>query len=231
MRKTAEIQQNHIETLPLFSTKDTGGRMTVFRPGQSIGRAAPFLPSLLAAAVLWALIGSVPFGALLGLAPTSEINLFLGHPVTVVITVLLLFVAIGVTARLYSRAIEQFGQYRVAGLFATLAVTGGLVAVSGILLVWTLTSDPSRPFNLEAIATSTTIPLELGAVVSASIALWGIISLLRLSDAITHARGRLQFASLPLVNKRSMFNSQILRHEHTSFILTYSTHQDDPTFE
>lgn len=102
MRDAAEGQQMHeqqepIETMPLFSTTDMKGKMTVLRPGRRIGRAAPLLPWLLAAAALWALTGSVPFGALLGLAPTPAIGMFLGHPVTVGVAVLLLFVAIGTT--------------------------------------------------------------------------------------------------------------------------------------
>jgi MFS family permease len=195
MRDTAEGQQKHgqqehIETLPLFSTTDKNGRMTMLPPGRRVGRSAPLMPWLLTAAVLWALTGSVPFGALLGMAPTPAISMVLGHPVTVGIAVLLLFVAISMTATSYSRSIEQFGQTRVAGLFATLSVTGGLAAVAGILLFWTLTSDLSRPFDLEAIATSQTIPLELGAVVGASFALWAAIALLRLPGSIAHARRR-----------------------------------------
>lgn len=183
-------QQEHIETPPLFSTTDKNGRMTMLTPGRSVGRAAPLMPWLLTAAALWALTGSVPFGALLGMAPTPAISMFLGHPVTVGVAVLLLFVAIGTTGVVYSRSIEQFGQTRVAGLFKTLSVAGGLAAVAGVLLLWTLTSNPSRPFDLEAIATSPTIPLELGAVVGASFALWAAIALLRLPGSIAHARRR-----------------------------------------
>lgn len=195
MKDTAEGQQkhgqqDHIETLPLFSTTDKGVRMTVLRPGSRVGRAAPLLPWLLAAATLWALIGSVPFGALLGLAPTPAISMLLGHPVTVGVAVVLLFVAIGATGGVYSQAVEQFGQIRVAGLFATLAIAGGLAADAGVLLLWTLTSNPSRPFDLEAIATSPTIPPELGAVVGAGFALWAAIALLRLPGSIAHARRR-----------------------------------------
>jgi len=183
-------QQEHIETLPLFSTTDKNGRMTMLRPGRRIGRAAPLMPWLLTAAALWALTGSVPFGALLGMAPTPAISMLLGHPVTVGVAVLLLFVAIGTTGGVYSRAVEQFGQTKVAGLFATLAIAGGLAAVAGVLLLWTLTSDPSRPFDLDAIATSPTIPPELGAVVGASFALWAGITLLLLPGSIAHARRR-----------------------------------------
>ncbi|RAV10910.1 hypothetical protein [Paenibacillus contaminans] len=183
-------QQEHFETLPLFSTTDKNGRMTILRPGHRIGRAAPLMPWLLTAAALWALTGSVPFGALLGMAPTPAINMFLGHPVTVGVAVLLLFVAIGTTGGVYSRAVEQFGQTKVAGLFATLAIAGGLAAVAGVLLLWTLTSDPSRPFDLDAIATSPTIPPELGAVVGASFALWAAIILLLLPGSIAYARRR-----------------------------------------
>ncbi|UKS25971.1 hypothetical protein LOZ80_31175 [Paenibacillus sp. HWE-109] len=195
MRNAAEGQQKHgqqehIETLPLFSTTDKNGRMTMLPPGRRVGRAAPLMPWLLTAAALWALTGSVPFGALLSMAPTPAINMLLGHPVTVGVAVLLLFIAIGATGGVYSRSNEQFGQTRVAGLFATLSVTGGLAAVAGVLLLWTLTSNPSRPFDLEAIATSPTIPLELGAVVGASFALWAAITLLRLPGSIAHARRR-----------------------------------------
>ncbi|WP_405081015.1 hypothetical protein ACI48J_26775 [Paenibacillus chitinolyticus] len=183
-------QQEHIETLPLFSTTDKNGRMTMLRPGRRVGRAAPLMPWLLTAAALWSLTGSVPFGALFGMAPTPAINMLLGHPVTVGVSVLLLFVAIGTTGGVYSRSIEQFGQTRVAGLFATLSVAGGLAAVAGVLLLWTLTSDLSRPFDLEAIATSPTIPPELGAVVGACFALWAALALLRLPGSIAHARRR-----------------------------------------
>ncbi|WP_231952492.1 hypothetical protein [Paenibacillus sp. AD87] len=94
---------------------------------------------------MWALTGSVPFGALLGLAPTTAISIFLGHPVMVIVAVVLLLVAIGATGGVYSRAVEQFGQTRVAGLFATLAIAGGVVTEAGVLLLWTLTSNPARP--------------------------------------------------------------------------------------
>ncbi|GGD90590.1 hypothetical protein [Paenibacillus nasutitermitis] len=183
-------QQEHIETMPLFSTTDKGGRMTLLRPGRRVGSATPLLPWLLTAAALWALTGSVPFGALLGLAPTPAISMLLGHPVTVCVAVVLLYIAISATAGVYSRAVEQFGQTRVAGLFATLAVAGGLAVCAGVLLLWMLTSDPSRPFDLEAIATSPTIPPELGAVVGAGFALWAAIALLRLPGSIAHARRR-----------------------------------------
>jgi len=183
-------QKEHVETLPLFSTTDKNGRMTMLLPGRRVGRAAPLMPWLLTAGALWSLTGSVPFGALLGMAPTPAINLFLGHPITVGAAVLLLFVAIGASGSVYSRSIEQFGQTRVAGLFAALSVTGGLAAVAGVLLIWTLTSDPSRSFDLETIATSPTIPLELGAVVGASFALWAAITLMRLPGSIAHARRR-----------------------------------------
>jgi hypothetical protein len=124
------------------------------------------------------------------MAPTPAISMLLGHPVTVGVAVLLLFVAIGTTGGVYSRAVEQFGQTKVAGLFATLSIAGGLAAVAGVLLLWTLTSDPSRPFDFDAIATSPTIPPELGAVVGASFALWAAITLLLLPGSIAHARRR-----------------------------------------
>ncbi|MEK4849041.1 hypothetical protein NST04_04090 [Paenibacillus sp. FSL H7-0756] len=183
-------QQEHIEMLPLFSTTDRNGRMTTLQPGRRIGRVAPVLPWLFATAVLWALTGSVPFGALLGLAPTPAVNIFLGHPVTVIVAVVLLIVSIGATSGLYSSAAQQFGQTRVAGLFRTLGVTGGLTVIAGALLLWTLTSNPSQPFDLEAIATSPTIPKELGAVVGAACALWAAIALLRLPGSTAHARRR-----------------------------------------
>jgi hypothetical protein len=190
MRNAAEGQNEQNEMLPLFSTTDRDGRMTGLRVGRRVGRATPLLPWLLAAAALWALTGSVPFGALLGLAPTPAISMLLGHPVTVGVAVVLLVVAIGATGGLYLRAVDQFGQTRVASLFVSLAVAGGLVAVAGVFLLWTLMSDPSRPFNLEAIATSPTIPPELGAVVGAGFALWAAIALLRLPGSIAHARLR-----------------------------------------
>ncbi|WP_405154575.1 hypothetical protein [Paenibacillus sp. FSL K6-0108] len=183
-------QQEHIVMLPLFSTTDRNGRMTTLQPGRRIGRVAPLLPWLLASAILWALTGSVPFGALLGLAPTPAISIFLGHPVTVSVAVVLLFISIGATSGVYSSTVEQFGQTRIAGLFGTLGVTGGLTVIAGALLLWTLTSNPSRTFDLEAIATSPTIPKELGAVVGATFALWAAITLLRLPGSITHARRR-----------------------------------------
>jgi len=183
-------QNEPIETLPLFSTTDRNGRMTALRPGSRVGRAAPLLPWLLAAVALWALTGSVPFGAILGLAPTPDIGMFLGDPITVGVAAVLLLVAIGAAGGVYSRAIEQFGQTRVAGLFATLAVAGGLFASAGVLLLWTLTRNPSRPLDLEALATSPTIPPELGALVGAGFALLAVFALLRLPGSIAHARRR-----------------------------------------
>ncbi|SDS75202.1 hypothetical protein SAMN05444162_2190 [Paenibacillaceae bacterium GAS479] len=183
-------QQEHNETMPLLSTTDKNGRMTMLGPGRRIGRTAPMLPWLLTATALWALTSSVPFGALLGLAPTPAINILLGHPVTVGAALVLLFFAIVATGRLYSQALEQFGQTRVAGLFKTLVFAGGLAADAGVLLFWMLTSNPSRPFDLEAIATSTTIPPELGAVVGFGFALLAAFALLRLPSSIAHARRR-----------------------------------------
>lgn len=179
-----------IETLPLFSTTDKNGRMTTLLPGRRVGRAAPLLPWLLAAATLWALTGSVPYGALLGLAPTHAAGMFLGHPLSVAVAVVLLLLAIVATGTLYARAAEQFGQTRVAGQYGILAAAGGLAAVAGILLLWTLASDPARPFDLEAIATAPTIPPELGAVVGAAFALWAVFALLRLPGSIAYARRR-----------------------------------------
>ncbi|MGY5346437.1 hypothetical protein ACXFAU_28815 [Paenibacillus glucanolyticus] len=195
MRNTVEGQQkhgqqDHIEILPLFSTTDKNGRMTALQPGRPVGRVAPLLSWLLAAAVLWALVSSVPFGALLGLAPTPEISKFLGHPVTVGAAVVLLLAAIGATGGLYSRADDQFGQIRVAGLYSMLSIAGGISAVAGVLLLWTLINNPSRPFDLEAIVTSPTIPPELGAIVGAGFALWAVIVLLRLPGSIVHAQRR-----------------------------------------
>ncbi|MFF2484581.1 hypothetical protein [Paenibacillus sp. NPDC058071] len=195
MRNTTEGQQKHgqqeqFEPMPLFSTMDRNGRMTMLRPGRHVGRVAPLLPWLLISAALWALTGSVPFGALLGLAPTPAISLFLGHPVTVGVALVLLFVVIGATSGVYSQAVEQFGQTRVAGLSATLAIAGGLATSAGVLLLWTLTNDPSRPFDLEAIATSPTIPPELGAIVGAVFALLAAIVLLQLPGSIAHALRR-----------------------------------------
>ncbi|WP_042167672.1 hypothetical protein [Paenibacillus gorillae] len=209
MSDAAKDQSNHEqqEMLPLFSATDTGVRMTSLQPGHRVGRASPLLPWLLAAALLWALAGSVPYGTLLGLGPTPEISKLLGHPVTVGAAVVLLFVAIGVTGGLYSRADQQFGQIRVAGLYATLAVAGGLFASAGVLLLWTLTSNLSRPFDLEAIATSPTIPPELGAVIGACFALLAVIVLLRLPGSIAHAR-------------RRQADIQRLRMEGSSFIGT-----------
>lgn len=120
-------QQEHFEILPMFSTRDKGMRMTVLRPGRRVGRAAPLLPWLLTAMVLWAMTGTVLFGTLLGLAPTPAIGTLLGHPVAVGAAVVLLFAAIIATTGLYSRAAGQFGQRSAAGLFAMLAVTGGLL--------------------------------------------------------------------------------------------------------
>ncbi|WP_433921130.1 hypothetical protein [Paenibacillus taichungensis] len=79
---------------------------------------------------------------------------------------------------------------RVAGLFATLAIAGGLVTGAGVLLLWTLKSNPSRPFDLASIATSPTIPPELGAVVGAGFALIAAIVLLQLPGSIAHAARR-----------------------------------------
>ncbi|MFF2093100.1 hypothetical protein [Paenibacillus sp. NPDC058174] len=200
-------QLAHIDMLPLFSTTDKNEQMTSLLPGHRIGRVAPVLPWLFAATILWALTGSVPFGALLGLAPTPEISKLLGHPVTVGVAVVLFFVVIGVTGGVYSRGVEQFGQIRVAGLFATLAIAGGLFAGAGVLLLWTLTSNPSRPFDLEAIVTSPTIPPELGVVVGACFALLAAYMLLRLPVSIAHAR-------------RRQADIQRLRAEGSSFIGT-----------
>lgn len=183
-------QQEHFEILPMFSTRDKGMRMTVLRPGRRVGRAAPLLPWLLTAMVLWAMTGTVLFGTLLGLAPTPAIGTLLGHPVAVGAAVVLLFAAIIATTGLYSRAAGQFGQRSAAGLFAMLAVTGGLAADAGVLLLWMRIMDSSRPFDFKTIATSPTVPPELGAIAGAGFALLAAIVLLRLSGSVAHARRR-----------------------------------------
>ncbi|GBF75542.1 hypothetical protein PA598K_03959 [Paenibacillus sp. 598K] len=197
----------------------------MLRPGRRVGRAAPLMPWLLTAGALWSLTGAVPFGALLGMAPTATINRLLGHPVTVGVAVLLLLVAISTTGTLYSRAMEQFGQTRVAGRLAALSVTGGLAAGAGALLLWMLTSDPSRPFDLEAIATSPTIPRELGAVVGACLALWAAITLLRLPGSIAHARQRQ--ADIARLRVEGLSYAGTL----TAVTFTHSWMRNDPLFK
>ncbi|HXH33595.1 MAG TPA: hypothetical protein VNJ54_04180 [Plantibacter sp.] len=180
-----------IDVLPQFSTTDRGGRMTALQQGQPIGRMAPLLPRALFAAVLWAVPSTVPFGAITSLAPNPTVSMFLGHPITVVAAIALtLFGALAQTMRLYERAMDSFGQPRVAGLLASAAVTGGIALGAGFLLVWTLASDPGRTIEFDALVNSSEIPMELGIVIGAASGLWCVFSIMRLFRAVAHARRR-----------------------------------------
>ncbi len=105
-------------------------------------------------------MSSVPYAALLGLAPTSAANMALGSPWAVAVALAIAFLALVLTVTLHQRVQRMFGQRRVAGLLASFTVTGGWsVGASG----WTIASyahTPTPPFDLEHIATSPTIPRE-----------------------------------------------------------------------
>ncbi|MEP6479700.1 MAG: hypothetical protein ABJB03_09935 [Rhodoglobus sp.] len=190
MTTNREVDER-VESLPQFSTTDRGSRMTSLRPGQPLGRLAPLVPRLLVAWALWALTSSVPFDALTGLAPSREVVMFLTNPITVAAAIVVaLFGALNQTFQLHSRAREAFGQARVAALLTTVAVTGGFATSAGILVAWTRASDPAHILNIEAIATSPEVPLELGALIGAAFACWCVIALLSLWGAVAHARRR-----------------------------------------
>ena len=196
-----------LERWPVFSTTDRGLKITSLEDGHSAGRVGPVVPLLVTGMVVWALASTVLFGGLLGLAPTPTASMFFGHPVTVGGGVVLVLIAMGLTVHLHARADEQFGQDRVALLFALVTVVGGIAAAGVTLLAWTLTTNPSYSLSLDSLVNSPTIPLEVGAVIAAALTLVAVFAALCLSRAVSHARARQHGIEYLRANGRKVFGT------------------------
>src|SRR5688500_17366876 len=104
-----------LERTPILSTTDRGARMTELAPGQPVGRVrAGHVLLLLAGAATWAAAASVPYAALLGLAPNHDLYLAMGSPWAVAGAAVTAFVAATITATLHGQLQETLGQSRVA---------------------------------------------------------------------------------------------------------------------
>ncbi|PZF83340.1 hypothetical protein [Jiangella anatolica] len=179
------------ERTPILSTTDRGARMTELAPGQPVGRVrAGHVLLLLIGAAAWAAAASVPYAALLGLAPSHDLYMAMGSPWAVGAAAVTAFVAATITATLHGQLRETFGQSRVAGLFSGLSV---LLGLCGSAIGWTVAgyaAEPTPAFDLDRIATSPEIPRELGVLAGALVTLLTLLLLARLALAVPHARAR-----------------------------------------
>lgn len=182
-----------VEIMPIFSTTDRGSRMTQLPAGRPVGRlTAGLVVRVVVCIATWAVASSVPYVAVLGLAPTPQMAQALGSPWAVVAALVLGYLAIWQSVRIHEIAKTEFGQVRVAGLLATLTVTAGHAVGAAWWLYASFEAEPLPPFDLEHIVTASEIPRELGAVIGGAFAAWAIITLCRLPRALHHARYRQQ---------------------------------------
>lgn len=188
------VASGQLEDLtPAFSTTDRGSRMTLLPLGQPVGKVdAALAAQVILCGVTWALASSVPYAALLGLAPTVPLGLALGSLWAVVSALVVLYVAILLATRLHGRAKGVFGQSRSAGLLTTLAITGGLAVGGGSWALVSFAIEPAPPFDIRNIATAPEIPRELGVLVGGVFAAWALWTLARIPGAVRHARNRQQ---------------------------------------
>ncbi|MEV6971660.1 hypothetical protein AB0M47_41840 [Hamadaea sp. NPDC051192] len=165
--------------------------MTQLLPGQPVGRVSSgLIRFMLLGMATWAVTSSVPYAALLGLAPTPGVSRALGSPWALAGAIATAFLSIVVNGNVHARAAAAFRQSRVSGLFNGLTVAGGL-GIGG--LVWTAASysrNPAPSFDLEHIVTSPTIPRELGVLVAVLMAALAVWMLIRLTAALRHVRER-----------------------------------------
>ena len=176
------------EMFPIVSTLDRGARMTQLPPGRSVGRfTGRLFARVLMCTTVWALVFSALYAALLGLAPTS-----VGSPWSMGVALIITYFALSSTIVLSERTWTTFGQARVAGLLTSTVVAGGFALSACGWLIISYSTVPQPAFDLHNIATSTTIPRELGAMVGAAAALWAVVALGRLVPALHHARSRQQ---------------------------------------
>jgi hypothetical protein len=188
-----EGSSDDVHDVPLLSTTDRGGRMTRLSPGQPVGRlSAGLVLRMLAAILLWAVAASVPFTALLGLAPSAEVAHALGSPWAVAAALVVGFFAVRESLNVRDRAKSTFGQARVAGLLAGLTATGGQAVGAAWWLAASVQAQPMPPLDLANIATAPEIPREVGALVGGFWAVWAFTQLVRLPGAVHHARSRQQ---------------------------------------
>lgn len=179
-----------LEMAPLISTTTRGGRITRVAPGRPVGRFdGQLLAHLVAGGTAWAAAASVPFGALLGLAPTTDADGSLSSPWATGAAIALTVAAIALTVRLRACARASFGQARVTHLVSSLAVTGGLATSAAAWFVAGLRFD-HPPFDLGNIATSATVPRELGVAVGAAFAAWTAVTMILLAVSVRGARSQ-----------------------------------------
>ncbi|MCP2322236.1 hypothetical protein HDA40_000743 [Hamadaea flava] len=176
---------------PILSVTDRGTKMTQLLPGQPIGSVNTRLIQLVLLGVAaWAVTSSVPYAALLGLAPTPGVSQALGSPWALAGAIATAFLALVTTGHVHARAAAALRQSLVSGLFNGLTVAGGLAAGG---LLWTAASytrNPAPSFDLEHIVTSPTIPRELGVLVAALMAALAVWLLIRLTAALRDVRER-----------------------------------------
>ncbi|NUR69522.1 MAG: hypothetical protein HOU81_01740 [Hamadaea sp.] len=176
---------------PILSVTERGTRMTQLLPGEPIGQVSGgLIRVVLLGMAAWAVASSVPYAALLGLAPTAGLEQALGSPWALAGAIATALVAIGINGSVHVRAAAAFRQSRTSGLFNGITVIGGS-AVGG--LAWTAASyarNLAPAFDLERIATSPTIPRELGVSVTALMAALTAWMLIRLWTTLRGVRER-----------------------------------------
>jgi hypothetical protein len=106
------------------------------------------------------------------------------------ISLVVAYVVLTATSGLAERSRRTFGQARVAGLLTVAVVTAGFAVGASGWLIASFSADPEPAFDLHNIATSTTLPRELLAVVGAVVAIWAVLTWGRLGPALAHARSR-----------------------------------------
>ncbi|WP_416563489.1 hypothetical protein [Nocardia testacea] len=177
------------ETFPVLSTQDRrAARMTQLLPGRPVGRFTGRLwAKTLLAAALWALVFSVPCAAFLELAPTT-----VGSPWAFGLTLISAYVAVNTTLGLVERIRAEFGQVRLPGLLASTTIWGALSLTALAWLAAGFATEPEPAFDLRHIATATSLPRELLALLAATAGIWAVSAAIRLAHAFGHARSRQQ---------------------------------------
>ncbi|WP_436699902.1 hypothetical protein [Nocardioides sp. BYT-33-1] len=175
------------ETFPVLSTLDRrAGRMTQLLPGRPVGRFTGRLWTwTLSTVVVWALAFSVPCAAFLGLAPGS-----LGSPWAILPGLVLAYLVLSSTLGLGEQVRAAFGQVRLPGLLVTTIVTGSFALTALGWLVASYADEPEPAFELSNIATSTSLPRELLALLACAALAWALLAAARLVSAFRHARSR-----------------------------------------
>jgi hypothetical protein len=93
-----------LEETPILSTTDRGRKMTQLLPAQPVGEVDAGIVLLVTAGVsAWAIASSVPYAALLGLAPTPAADVVLGSPWAAAVAVVIAFLALVLTGSVHQR--------------------------------------------------------------------------------------------------------------------------------